>query len=67
MYSMGKGLTILSAVAFLLAVASNYVGPILSVTAEGFSRTCSNLALLAIASVVVFGNGRLVGRSAPLP
>ncbi len=41
----------LSALGFLLAVISMPLvgGPILGVTAEGFSRGCTNLALLAIA------------------
>ena len=41
----------LSALGFLLAVISMLLvgGPILGVTAEGFSRGCTNLALLAIA------------------
>ena len=39
----------LSAVGFVLAVIAVYTYGLLGVTAEGFSRACSNLALLAIA------------------
>jgi O-antigen/teichoic acid export membrane protein len=39
----------LSAVGFLLAVIGVYSYGLIGVTAEGFSRGCSNLALLAIA------------------
>jgi len=40
----------LSAIAFLLAVSSVLVAePILGVTAEGFSRACTNLVLMGIA------------------
>ena len=67
MYSLAKGLTALAALAFLLAVVSNFTGPILATPAEGFSRACSNLALLAIALVVVFGNRALAGRPGALP
>jgi hypothetical protein len=67
MYSLAKGLTALAAVAFLLAVVSNFIGPILATPAEGFSRACTNLALLAIALVVVFGDRALAGRSGALP
>jgi len=40
----------LSAIAFLLAVISILVtGPIMGISAEGFSRACTNLALMGIA------------------
>ena len=40
----------LSAIAFLLAVISILVtGPIMGVSAEGFSRACTNLVLMGIA------------------
>jgi hypothetical protein len=54
--------TVLSAVAFALAVITNftgnYYGPWLT-TAEGFSRACTNLALLAIALTLTTGGARL--------
>lgn len=39
----------LSAVGFILAVVAAYSGGLVGISAEGFSRGCSNLALLAIA------------------
>ena len=45
-------------VAFILAVVGVFVGPMAGVPAEGFSRACSNLALLAIGfSLVEKGAG----------
>ena len=54
MNALAKGLTGLAILAFLLAVVTRLTGPILVLHAAGFSRACSNLALLAIALVVVF-------------
>ena len=48
MAQLAQGLTALAAVAFILAVVTNFTGDLLT-TSEGFSRACSNLALLAIA------------------
>ena len=49
----------LSVLGFLLAVVSNlFAGPIIGVPAEGFSRGCSNLALIAIALAVWFKKER---------
>lgn len=39
----------LSALGFVLAIISAFVGTIAGVTAEGFSHGCTNLALIAIA------------------
>ena len=39
----------LSALGFVLAVISAFVGTIAGITAEGFSQGCTNLALIAIA------------------
>ncbi len=48
-----KALIVLSGIAFLLAVVTSlFTGPIMGVHPEGFSRACSNLALLAIAVAV---------------
>lgn len=50
-----KGLIGLSGLAFLLAVIATLftgTGTIMGVAAEGFSRACSNLALIAIALAV---------------
>lgn len=50
MSNVTQGLIALSGLAFLLAViAALFTGPIMGVPAEGFSRACSNLALIAIA------------------
>jgi predicted Kef-type K+ transport protein len=55
MSNLPKALTGLAFLAFVLAVLSNFMGPILNTPAEAYSRACSNLALLAIALVVCFG------------
>ncbi|MDH3197581.1 MAG: hypothetical protein OEO21_05010 [Candidatus Krumholzibacteria bacterium] len=44
-----KLLIVASVVGFVLAVVASYTGTIAGVTAEGFSRGCTNLALVAIA------------------
>lgn len=59
MTTLAKTLTALAALAFVLAVLTHFAGPIIGTYAEAFSRACSNLALLAIALTVVFGNRRL--------
>jgi hypothetical protein len=68
MNNLAKALTGLAALAFVLAVVTNFVGPQLHTSAEGYSRACTNLALLAIALVTTFGGrGAAAGRSgAPL-
>lgn len=47
----------LSVLGFVLAVVSAFIGPIVGVTAEGFSQGSTNLALLAIALVVLSKEG----------
>ncbi len=54
MSTLPKAFTGLAALAFVLAVVASFAGPILDTTPEGFSRACTNLALLAIALVVTF-------------
>ena len=55
MKNITMGLVALSALGFAMAVLVNLVtGPIAGVGAEGFSRACTNLALLAIAVTVCF-------------
>ena len=39
----------LSALGFLLALISSFTGIIMGIRAEGFSRGCTNLALISIA------------------
>jgi uncharacterized membrane protein len=63
MNNLAKVLTGLAALAFVLAVVTNFMGALLNTPAEGYSRACTNLALLAIALVVVFGDrGAPAGR-----
>lgn len=47
----------LSALGFVLAVISAFIGTIAGVTAEGFSQGSTNLALIAIALIVLFKEG----------
>ena len=63
MTALAKTLTALAALAFVLAVLTHFVGPILGTYAEAFSRACSNLALLAIALTLVFGNHRVSAKT----
>ena len=68
MNALAKGLTALAILAFLLAVVTKFItGPILAIHAAGFSRACSDLALLAIALVVVFEGRPFAGVAAPRP
>ena len=62
MSTLPKALTGLAALAFVLAIVTNFVGPSRGVSAEGFSRAASNLALLAIALVLTGSNARSVPR-----
>ena len=55
MANVTKGLIVLAGLGFVFAVIGVYVNnPILGVTAEGFSRACTNLALIAIALSLTF-------------
>jgi hypothetical protein len=58
MRTLAKVLVGLAGVAFLLAVVTAFTGRFMHVHPEGFSRACSNLALLAIALVLAFENPR---------
>ena len=49
------GLIGLAALAFVLAVVTNFSGSILGTPPEAYSRASTNLALLAIALVLTFG------------
>ena len=49
-----KVLIALAGLGFVLAVIVCFTGPILGFGAEGFSRGCSNLALIAIALSLTF-------------
>jgi hypothetical protein len=67
MYGLAKGLTALAVLTFVLAVVGNFTGGLLHTSPEGFSRAANNLALLAIALVVVFEDGGLRSRPGTLP
>jgi hypothetical protein len=63
MGNLPKALIALSALAFVLAIASHFSGPIVGTQAEAYSRACTNLALLAIAIELTFGRPLGTGRS----
>jgi hypothetical protein len=44
----------LSAVAFLLAIIGAFTGSIMGISPEGFSRACTNLALIGIGLSVCY-------------
>ena len=54
MPGIAKLLVLLAAVTFVVAVIGAWTGTIAGIGAEAFSRACTNLALLAIAIVMVF-------------
>ena len=67
MSTLATALTGLALVSFVVAVVANFMGPILNTPAEGWSRACSNLALLAIALVISSGERSLgTGRAGAL-
>ncbi len=67
MNNLAKVLTGLAALAFVLAIVTNFTGVLLNTPAEGYSRASTNLALLAIALVMVFDDrGVRTGRAGPL-
>jgi hypothetical protein len=63
MSNLVKALIGLSALAFMFAVLTHFVGPVLGTEAEAYSRASTNLALLAIALVLTFGGTVGTGRS----
>jgi ABC-type amino acid transport system permease subunit len=64
MSNVAKTLTGLAMVAFVLAVVTHFTGPFLRTQAGAYSNACTNLALLAIALVLAFGDRAGIGRSA---
>ena len=54
MPGIAKLLVLLAVITFVVAVVGAWTGPIMGIGAEAFSRACTNLALLAIAIVMVF-------------
>lgn len=59
MRNLAKVFVGLAALAFVLAIVTAFTGRLMHVHPEGFSRACSNLALLAIALVLTFENPRV--------
>lgn len=60
MDNLVKLLIALAGLAFVLAVVMGLMGTtLLGVMPEGFSRACNNLALLAIALTLGFGERRI--------
>ena len=66
MTTLAKTLTALAAIALVMAVLTHFAGPILRTYAEAYSRASSNLALLAIALIVVFERPTTSGHSTTL-
>ncbi len=54
MPGIAKLLVLLAVITFIVAVVGALTGTIMGIGAEAFSRACTNLALLAIAIVMVF-------------
>jgi uncharacterized membrane protein YfcA len=64
MRTLAKALTGLAALAFVLAVVGSLTGAqVASTSPEAFSRAATNLALLAIALILVFEETSRAGRS----
>jgi hypothetical protein len=56
---LSKALLCLAAIAFALAVVGAlFSGNVMGVVPEALSRACSNLALISIGIVVIFGKSR---------
>ena len=62
MSTLVKALIGLAVLAFVLAVVTHF-GPIVGTKPEAYSRASTNLALIAIALVLAFGDRASVGRS----
>jgi hypothetical protein len=62
MPGIAKLFVLLAAITFLLAVVGGmWTGAILGIGAEAYSRACTNLALLAMAIVMVFQEEQSAG------
>ncbi len=61
MPGVAKLLVALAALTFVLAVVGAWTGTIMGIGAEAYSRACTNLALLALAIVIVFKEERAAG------
>lgn len=53
MSALAKPLLYLALLSFLIAVVVSFTGPIMGLPAESFSRSCTNLALLALGIAVL--------------
>ena len=59
MENVAKGLVALAVLAFISAVVAGLMGgALMGFPAESFSRACSNLALVAIAVMLMGGKGQ---------
>ncbi len=54
MPGIAKLLVLLAAITFVIAVLAAWTGNMMGIGAEALSRACTNLALIAIAMVIVF-------------
>ena len=61
MPGIAKLLVLLAVITFVLAVVGAWTGAILGIGAEAYSRACTNLALIALAIVMVFEEQRSAG------
>jgi hypothetical protein len=55
---LNKLLVVGAAAAFVLAIVTSYTGNIAGVSPEGYSRACTNLALIAVALSVAPGGSK---------
>ena len=61
MPGIAKLLVLLAALTFVLAIVGAFAGNIMGIGAEAYSRACTNLALLALALVMVFKEEQSAG------
>ncbi len=61
MPGIAKLLVLLAAITFVIAVLAAWTGNMMGIGAEALSRACTNLALIAIAMVVVFKEEEATG------
>ncbi len=61
MPGIAKLLVLLALISFIVAVIGAWTGAIMGIGAEAFSRACTNLALLALAVVMVFKEEQSAG------
>ena len=61
MPGIAKLLVLLAALTFALAIVGAFAGNIMGIGAEAYSRACTNLALLALAVVMVFQEEQSAG------